>query len=102
MRSDYQRKFPNRITIAVGTFSDFLTGNVNVQLMGNNVASFTSRNDDPLYDPQNDHSKISSGGVGVGPKDARVKNIRFFDYELLTDQIVRDINEKWEMKFPTS
>jgi hypothetical protein len=102
MRSDYQRKYPNRITIAAGTHSDFVTGNVNVQLVGNNVATFTSRNDDPLYDPDRDNSTISSGGIGIGPKDVRIKNVRFFDYELLNDQIVRDIQDKWEMKFPIS
>jgi hypothetical protein len=101
-RADYKYRFPNRITFAAGPQSEFLNSNINVQSMSNSVVSFTSENNIPLYDPRNDYAQFKIGAIGASPRGVAIKNIRFFDYEMLNEQIVKDINDGWEMEFPFS
>ena len=101
-RADYKYRFPNRITFAAGPQEAFLNSAIDVQSMSNNVVSFTSENNVPLYDPKNDYAQFKVGAIGASPKGVAIKHIRFFDYELHNEQIAKDINGTFEMAFPFS
>jgi hypothetical protein len=101
-RSTYENTYPTTLTMAAGSHSDFLSGRINVRSQSDNVKTYTTNNNDPLYDPINDYATLTIGGSGNAARDATIKNIRFFDYELHNEQIQKDIKNEWLMKFPIS
>lgn len=99
MRSDYDGKYPNRLTLAFGLASDFKSGRINVQQQGPSVASFTTTQNAPLY-AQSDAAKIELGDkTGRLTADVSVGYLRLFDYELNNTDVQRDIQNTWLMEF---
>jgi hypothetical protein len=60
MRSDYNGTFPNRLTVAFGLATQFVSGQINIQQVGNQVVSFTTTQNNPLYSRQ-DSAKLYLG-----------------------------------------
>jgi len=99
MRSDYESKYPNRFTIGCATVADWKSGAITLGPGNSQVQSFTTQNNRPLYGPGDSFPlKIgnanSSANVGLGW-------IRFFDYELDNNDLLRDCNNDWKMAFTT-
>jgi hypothetical protein len=99
MRSDFESRYPNRITFAVGTYSMWKNGTINIQSTSPNVATFTTANNAALYNKTDsaefvlgEKSRTKTAEVGIG-------SIRLFDYELDTDDILRDIKNEWQMEY---
>jgi hypothetical protein len=99
MRSDFEGKFPNRVTIAVGKAAQFVNGSINVGGISPNVASYTTVASAPLY-ASNDAFKLQLGHTGrSATAKAIVRHLRLFDYELASRETIRDIQDTWEMQF---
>jgi hypothetical protein len=99
MRSDFQGKFPNRFTIAFGPAGQFVNGQINIQQVGSQVASFTTTQNNPLYNRQ-DSAKLYVGDKNTGNSaDVAFAYVRLFDYELINTNLVRDIQNTWLMKY---
>ena len=99
MRSEFDGKYPNRLTMAFGPASDFKTGRINVQQESPIVTSFTTTQNTPLY------SQSDAGKVELGDKTARltadvsVGYLRLFDYEMNSTDVQRDVQNAWLMEF---
>lgn len=99
MRSDYNGKYPNRLTMAFGLISDFTSGRINVQQEGPSVVSFTTNQNTPLY-TQSEAAKLELGDkTGRMTADVSVAYLRLFDYELNSTDVQRDIRNTWLMEF---
>lgn len=99
MRSDFESRYPNRVTFAIGSYSMWKNGTINIQSTGPNVNSFTTSNNAALYNKTDsaelvlgEKSRTKSAEIGIG-------SIRLFDYELDTNDILRDINNEWQMEY---
>jgi hypothetical protein len=99
MRSDFDGKYPNRLTMAFGLASDFRSGRINVQQEGPSVVSFTTNQNTPLY-TQSEAAKLELGDkTGRKTADVSVAYLRLFDYELNSTDVQRDIQNTWLMEF---
>lgn len=99
MRSDFDGKYPNRLTMSLGLASDFKTGRINVQQEGSNVVSFTTTKNAPLY-AQSDAAKIELGDkTARSSADVSIAYLRLFDYEMNSTDVQRDIQNTWLMEF---
>jgi hypothetical protein len=99
MRSEFEGKYPNRLTMAFGLASDFRTGRINVQQEGQSVASFTTTQNAPLY-AQSDAAKVELGDKTARlTADVSVGYLRLFDYEMNSNDVQRDIQNAWLMEF---
>jgi hypothetical protein len=99
MRSDFDSQFPNRLTFAVASHQAWLNGSVTLGVLGNNVQSFTTAGNQPLFNKSDsmqvilgDKNRLISAAMQVG-------FLRFFDYELDTRDIARDIRNDWQMAY---
>jgi hypothetical protein len=91
--------YPNRITIAVGQASVFRSGNVNIEIQGTNVTSYTTSGSQPVF-TATDSAEFSLGDkTAVSSAICTIGALRVFDYEMLTSDIQRDIANEWKMKF---
>ena len=101
MRSDFKGKYPNRLTVGCATFADWRSGRVRFQAGNNQVASYTTTNNAALY------SKDDSFPLKLGDTNSRATaNVslawfRLFDYEMDSNDCVRDCNNTWKMAFFT-
>jgi hypothetical protein len=99
MRSDFDSRYPNRLTLAVGTHQAWLSGAISLGVLGNNVQSFTTAGNQPLF------NKSDSMQVQIGDKNRIITAamqlgfLRFFDYELDTRDILRDLKSDWQMAY---
>jgi hypothetical protein len=99
MRSDYNGTFPNRLTIAFGLATQFVSGSINIQQIGSQVVTYTTTNNSPLYNKQ-DSAKLYLGDKNTGnTADVSFAYVRVFDYELINVNLIRDIQNAWLMKF---
>jgi hypothetical protein len=99
MRSDFDSRYPNRLTLAVGSHQSWLSGAISLGVLGNNVQSFTTAGNQPLF------NKSDSMQVQLGDKNRiitaamQVGFLRFFDYELDNRDILRDLKSDWQMAY---
>lgn len=99
MRSDFEGKYPNRLTMAFGPIADFRSGRINVQEEGPSVVSFTTTQNAPLYS-QSEAAKLELGDkTGRMTADVSIGYLRLFDYELNSTDVQRDIQNAWLMDF---
>lgn len=99
MRSEYNGKYPNRLTMAFGQAADFKAGRINVQQEGPTVVSFTTTQNAPLY-AQSDAAKVELGDkTARKTADVSVGYLRLFDYEMNSTDVQRDIQNAWLMDF---
>jgi hypothetical protein len=103
MRSDTRGTFPNRILFACGPVSKWKSGEINLPSgSGENVATFTTFGGASVFTTQNATDQLILGDLAsVLSANARIGAVRLFDYELSQEDILRDINNAWEMKFLT-
>jgi hypothetical protein len=91
--------YPNRITIAVGTMFAFLSGNISVETPGNNMATYTTVGNQPVF-TATDSAELSLGDrSAVSSAICTIGSVRLFDYQMDTNDIQRDIKNEWKMKF---
>jgi hypothetical protein len=98
MRSDYNNTYPNRITFACGSVSDWKSGRVVFGQSGVYGASLTTTGNAPVVSPTGSDSLIL-GGISNDTADANIYFARLFDYELNNADILRDINNTWQMAY---
>jgi hypothetical protein len=107
-RSDYSNTLPNRIVISAGLMSDWLSGGSilpNAQSFwgdnsgGVNTNSLTPFNKGPLFGATSaTNPTLGDSELKYSP-DITIKWIHFFDQELTTEQVVKDIQGKWIRSF---
>jgi hypothetical protein len=104
MRSDNPNLFPNRVLFACGPVSRWTNGQINLPSgSGANVLTFTSANGMPVFTAANATDQIILGDInGVLSANVRIGAVRLFDYELSQEDILRDVNNKWDMAFLSS
>jgi hypothetical protein len=99
LRSDYESTFPNRITFGVARTQQWLSGAITRADGNENVASFTTTNNSPLFN-RTDAAQIILGDLNrVMSAEAQIGFVRLFDYELDEQDIVRDIRNGWQMMY---
>lgn len=99
LRSDYDGQYPNRITVAIGTFEDWKAGRVTMTNFSGQTYSQSTEGNNPIFNPS-DFSQLSIGDQnGQQSANATVTWARLFDYELDTNDVVRDVNNAWERSF---
>jgi hypothetical protein len=109
MRSDVPSLFPNRVLFAVGPVSRWRDQTINLPSgSGPNVVTYTTANNMPVYTDENGAEKLTLGDEpidGLSPgnlsANALIGFVRLFDYELSQEDIMRDVNNTWDMKFLT-
>jgi len=107
-RSDYLNNLPNRIVISAGLMSDWLAGGTilpnSESYWGNNSGGINTNSLTP-FDKAPLFGATSAANPSVGDPalnqspDITIKWIHFFDQELTTEQVVKDIQGKWVRKF---
>jgi hypothetical protein len=95
MRSDFNGRFPNRLTVACAPVSEWISGRAELKAGNQYCRSFTTANNQPLYN-STDAYPISLQATPLGGLLAWV---RLFDYELDSKDITRDCMNAWEMSF---
>lgn len=99
LRSDYESTYPNRITFAVGRTQQWLSGSITRADGNNNVATFTTTNNSPLFNTT-DSAQLILGDINrVMSAEAQVAFVRLFDYEVDDRDILRDIKNEWQMMY---
>jgi len=99
-RSEVANTFPNILTIAVGRLNDFKNKNINLGLNSNNVEIYSTLNRTPVFN-RSDSAKLYFGDrSGQASAKASIGALRFFDYELNSDDVVRDAKNDWLMIYP--
>lgn len=99
MRSDYKGRYPNRLSVAVGTFADWKSGRVGLQPGSSQFGSYTTNNNAPLYS-NNDAFQLKVGDPNSrATADVSVGWFRVFDYEMDSNDIQRDCDNAWQMAF---
>jgi hypothetical protein len=101
MRSDRRGAFPNRILFSCGPVTKYKSGDINLPSgSGENVLTFTTVDGAPVFTTQNATDQLILGDLtGVLSPNVVIGAVRLFDYELSQEDILRDINNTWEMKF---
>jgi hypothetical protein len=99
MRSDFTKMYPNRITFAFGSVSDWKSGRVVFGQSGPNGASWATTDNSPIVSPTSGDKLNLGDPNGVNTADANIYFARLFDYEMDTKDILRDINNTWQMAF---
>lgn len=97
MRSDFNGKYPNRLSIGVATCEDWKSGRVTFGAGQSQVKTFTTQGNQPLYAP-GDAFPLALGNPS-GSADVAIAWLRLFDYELDTNDIIRDCKNSWKMMF---
>lgn len=91
MKSDTD--IPNCIVFAVASFSDWKSGRVTLDSLGPQVVVFRT-DGAPLYNIT-DSVQLCIGNVSHSA-NAAVAWVRIFDYELLSVDVERDVDDAWE------
>lgn len=85
---------PNCIVFAVASFSDWKSGRVTLDSLGPQVVVFRTEGGTPLYN-LTDSVQLCIGNVSHSA-NAAVAWVRIFDYELLSVDVERDVDDSWE------
>ncbi len=97
--SGQNQDYPNRITFAVGTMAAFYSGNISIETAGNNMATYTTTGNQPVF-TASDSAELSLGdSSGVSSAICTIGSLRMFDYQMETSDVQRDIANQWKMKF---
>jgi hypothetical protein len=99
MRSDFDAQFPNRLTFAVGSHQAWLNGSISLGVLGNNVQSFTTAGNQPLYSKSDSMQLILGDKNRIITAAMQVGFLRLFDYELDNRDILRDLKNDWQMVY---
>jgi hypothetical protein len=91
MKSDID--IANCIVFAVASFSDWKSGRVTLDALGPQVVVFRTEGV-PLYN-RTDSAQLCIGNVSHSA-NAAVAWVRLFDYEMLSVDIERDVDDAWE------
>jgi hypothetical protein len=101
MRSDYKGRYPNRLTVAVGTFQEWKSGRVGLQSGSSQTGSFTTNNNAPLYSTGDAFALKIGDTNSRATADVSIGWVRIFDYEMDNNDIQRDCDNAWQMSFIT-
>jgi hypothetical protein len=97
--SGQNQDYPNRITFAVGTMAAFYSGNISIETAGNNMATYTTTGNQPVF-TATDSAELSLGdSSGVSSAICTIGSLRMFDYQMENSDIQRDIKNEWKMNF---
>ncbi len=91
--------YPNRITIAVGNMAAFITGSISVETPGNNMATYTTVGNQPVFTATDSAELFLGDKNAVSSAICTIGSVRLFDYQMETSDIQRDIKNEWKMKF---
>lgn len=95
MRSDFEGRFPNRVTFAAAPIQAFAAGNVNLSLTNASMKSVTTTGNAPLFN-KTDSATLSIGNTSAPPGlNMSVGWIHLFDYELDAGDVARDAKNAW-------
>lgn len=118
MKSDLETIDPNRILIAVGSFSDWNAGRVSLEIkpsefskkaeklngirdlkesdiqLGHQSMTHITKNFSPLYNTS-DSAQLCIGNA-THAANAAIIRLRVFDYELETIDVIRESRNSWE------
>jgi hypothetical protein len=99
MRSDYRGRYPNRLSVAVGTCRDFKSGRIGLQSGSSGFGTYTTNNNAPLYSAADAFPLKIGDPNSRATADVSVGWVRLFDYELDSNDIQRDCDNAWQMAY---
>ena len=91
MRNSFEGSVPDIFTVGVHATSWWANGNFKKGF------EYKSPNNQPLYNSSDTH--VFSMGGGSVSADIGVQRVRFFDYELDTNDVARDAKNNWQMQW---
>jgi hypothetical protein len=93
MRSDLENIYPNRVTFYIGSFEDWSSGRITTEKFDVQGVTFSTRDLGTIYNTT-DSAVLTIGHVSVAC-NAAVAWVRLFDYEMESDDVVRDVRRTW-------
>ena len=94
MKSEFDNMFPNRLTFSVGPATKFTNGTITVDAVGDNTESYTTENNNPLYNRGDSDLFLIGSAQNAAKIDLAF--LRLFDYEMTTDDCIKDVNNEWQ------
>jgi hypothetical protein len=93
MRSDLDGIYPNRISFYIASFEDWSSGRITTEKFDSQGVTFTTKNFETIYNTTD--SAILTIGHDTVACNVAVAWIRVFDYEMESDDVVRDVRSTW-------
>ena len=93
MRSDLENIYPNRVTFYIASFEDWSSGRITTEKFDVQGVTFATRDLQTIYNTT-DSAILTIGHVSVAC-NAAVAWVRLFDYEMESDDVVRDVRRTW-------
>jgi hypothetical protein len=93
MRSDLENIYPNRVTFYIASFEDWSSGRITTEKFDVQGVTFATRDLQTIYNTT-DSAILTLGHVNVAC-NAAVAWVRLFDYEMESDNVVRDVRQAW-------
>jgi hypothetical protein len=93
MRSDLDGIYPNRVTFYIASFEDWTSGRITTEKFDVQGVTFTTRDLGTVYNTTD--SAILTIGHDTIACNAAVAWVRLFDYEMESDDVVRDVRRLW-------
>jgi hypothetical protein len=93
MRSDLDGIYPNRVTFYIASFEDWTSGRITTEKFDIQGVTFTTRDLGTVYNTTD--SAVLTIGHDTIACNAAVAWVRLFDYEMESDDVVRDVRRLW-------
>jgi len=93
MRSDLDGIYPNRVTFYIASFEDWSSGRITTEKFDVQGVTFATRDMKTVYNTTD--SAVLSIGHDTIACNAAVAWIRLFDYEMESNDVVRDVRRMW-------
>ena len=93
MRSDLDGIYPNRVTFYIASFEDWSSGRITTEKFDVQGVTFATRDLGTVYNTTD--SAVLVIGHDTIACDAAVAWIRLFDYEMESNDVVRDVRRVW-------
>jgi hypothetical protein len=93
MRSDLDGIYPNRVTFYIASFEDWSSGRITIEKFDVQGVTFITRNLGTVYNTSD--SAVLTIGHDTIACNAAVAWIRLFDYEMESNDVVRDVRRMW-------
>ena len=93
LRSDLDGIYPNRVTFYIASFSDWSSGRITTEKFDVQGVTFATRDLGTVYNKTD--SAVLTIGHDTIACNAAVAWLRLFDYEMESDDVVRDVRRAW-------
>jgi hypothetical protein len=93
MRSDLDGIYPNRVTFYIASFEDWSSGRITTEKFDVQGVTFATRDLGTVYNTTD--SAVLTIGHDTIACNAAVAWVRLFDYEMESNDVVRDVRRMW-------